>query len=88
MNYCSKMERHWNASTQTQIAVLEYVLKLASADPFMGLGVPEFTDKSEGLQRALLDPCKESECGQDLEPPFSSFLEACHHGRAGRGRWT
>lgn len=72
MNCCSKMERHWNARTQTQIAVLEDVFKLASADPFRGPGVPEFTSKKEGLQRALPDPCKESKHGQDLEP--SSIL--------------
>lgn len=86
MNYCSKMERHWNASAQTQIAVLEYVLKLASADPFMGPGIPEFTPKDEGLQRALPDPCKDSKHVQDLGAPFPSFSEARHHRRAGRGR--
>lgn len=73
MNYCSKMERHWNASAQTQIAVLEYVLKLASADPFMGPGIPEFTPKDEGLQRALPDPCKESKHVQDLGPLSRPF---------------
>lgn len=43
-------------------------LKLASADPLMGPGVPEFTSQNEGPQRALRDPCKESKNGQDLEP--------------------
>lgn len=73
MNYCSKMERHWNARRQTRIAiVLKYIFKLASADPLMGPGVPEFTSENEGLERALPGPCKESKHGQDLEP--SSLL--------------
>lgn len=68
MNCCSKTERHWNARTQTQIAVLEDVFKLTSADPFRGLGVPEFMSKKEGLQRALPDPCKETRSGAFFHP--------------------